>query len=79
LKRHFTLSRDQTKEVSTKQCCSVPSYGGGRGRHRYKSNVCCSVKDAAFEIKYWIEEDMSQLIDKMKVGHTWTASVKGGT
>jgi hypothetical protein len=26
------LSRDQTKEVSTKRCCSVPSYGGGRGR-----------------------------------------------
>ena len=22
------VSRDQTKEVSTKQCCSVPSYGG---------------------------------------------------
>jgi hypothetical protein len=26
----------ETKKVSTKQCCSVPSYGGGRGRYKYR-------------------------------------------
>jgi hypothetical protein len=26
----------ETKKVSTKQCCSVPSYGGERGRYKYR-------------------------------------------
>jgi hypothetical protein len=34
------VSRDQTKEVSTKQCCSVPSYGGEEGRVIYRAAEC---------------------------------------
>ncbi|KAF1843651.1 uncharacterized protein K460DRAFT_433363 [Cucurbitaria berberidis CBS 394.84] len=41
----------------------------------YKSNACPSVEDAAFEIKYWIEEDMSAVFDKVEVGDVWSADV----
>jgi hypothetical protein len=31
----------------------------------YKSNPCPTVEDAAFGVKYWIEEDMAGVLDKM--------------
>jgi hypothetical protein len=34
------VSRDQTKGVSTKRCCSVPSYGGGEGQVIYRAAEC---------------------------------------
>ncbi|KAF2033335.1 hypothetical protein EK21DRAFT_86439 [Setomelanomma holmii] len=37
----------------------------------YRSNVCPTVEDAAFEIKFWIEEDMSGVLDGMRNGEVW--------
>jgi hypothetical protein len=34
------VTRDQTKEVSTKQCCSVPSYRWGQGQVIYRVAEC---------------------------------------
>jgi hypothetical protein len=42
----------------------------------YKSNACPTVEDAAFEVKYWVEEDMSTVFEKMEAGDVWAADVK---
>lgn len=34
----------------------------------YKSNPCPTVEDAAFEVKHWVEEDMSRVLDTMNEG-----------
>ena len=39
----------------------------------YKSNPCPTVEDAAFEVKYWVEQDMWGVLDKMNEGATWVA------
>jgi hypothetical protein len=45
----------------------------------YKSNACPTVEDAAFEVKYWVEEDMAMVFEKMEAGDVWAADVKTGT
>jgi hypothetical protein len=42
----------------------------------YKSNACPTVEDAAFEVKYWVEEDMAMVFEKMEAGDVWAADVK---
>ena len=41
----------------------------------YKSSTCPSVEDAAFEVKYWIEEDMTAVFDRMEEGDIWAAEL----
>ena len=43
----------------------------------YKSNSCPTIEDAAFEVKYWVEEDMNAVFDKMEAEDTWAADAKG--
>jgi hypothetical protein len=45
----------------------------------YKSNACPTVEDAAFEVKYWVEEDMANVFEKMEAGDVWAADVKIAT
>jgi hypothetical protein len=42
----------------------------------YKSNACPTVEDAVFEVKYWVEEDMSIVLGKMEAGDMWAADVQ---
>jgi hypothetical protein len=38
----------------------------------YKSNACPTIEDASFEVKFWIEEDMWDILSEIKEGETWT-------
>jgi hypothetical protein len=42
----------------------------------YKSNACPTVEDAAFEVKYWVEEDMSTVFEKMEAADVKTATTE---
>jgi hypothetical protein len=37
----------------------------------YLSNLCPTVEDAAFEIAFWMEEDLGDVLGAMREGETW--------
>ncbi|EAT80450.2 hypothetical protein SNOG_12038 [Parastagonospora nodorum SN15] len=37
----------------------------------YRSNVCPTVEDAAFEIAFWVEEDLGDVLEGMREGQMW--------
>lgn len=37
----------------------------------YRSNVCPTVEDAAFEIAFWVEEDLGNVLGGIREGKTW--------
>lgn len=39
----------------------------------YKSNPCPSIEDVAFEVSYWVEDDISSVLKDMENGDIWAA------
>lgn len=55
-----------------------PDPGKKEWKVLYKSNVCPTVEDAAFEMQFWLEEDMWGVLEEVKEGESWSAEKSRG-